>query len=63
VRSQSLGQQLNLLVDVSTAGRKRAEWQTNAQLLRAIGCTGAELSQVDRMVIEAGGDFSVQAHF
>ena len=63
MRSQSLGQQLNLLVDVSTAGRKRTEWQTKAQLLRAIGSTSAELSQADRMAIEAGRDFSVQAHF
>jgi len=44
VRSQSLGQQSNLLVNISTAGRKRTEWQTEAQLLRAIGGTSAELS-------------------
>ena len=53
----------NLFVDVSPAGRERAERQTNAQLLRAIRSARAELSQADRMTIEAGGDFSVRVRF
>ncbi len=54
---------MNLLVDVPAAGRKRGEWQTNAQLLRAIRRARAELSQADRMAIEAGDDFSVRVRF
>ena len=44
-------------------GRKRAERQTRAQVLRAIRRAGAELSQADRMAIEAGDDVSVRARF
>ena len=44
-------------------GRKRAERQTHAQVLRAIRRTRAELSQADRMAIEAGGDVSVRVRF
>ena len=44
-------------------GRKRAERQTRAQVLRAIRRAGAELSQADRMAIEAGDDFSVRVRF
>jgi hypothetical protein len=54
---------MNLLVDVPAVGRKRAEWQTNAQLLRAIRSARAKLSQADRMAIEAGDEFSVRVHF
>ena len=44
-------------------GRKRAERQTRAQVLRAIRRAGAELSQADRIAIEAGDDFSVRVRF
>jgi hypothetical protein len=54
---------MNLLVDVPAIGRKRAGWQTHAQVLRAIRRARAELSQVDRMAIEAGDDFSVRVRF
>src|SRR5208337_3374924 len=48
---------------VPAVGRKRAEWQTYAQFLRAIGRARAERSQADRMAIEAGDDFSVRLRF
>src|SRR4051794_3997027 len=44
-------------------GRKRAERQSHAQVLRTIGRTRADLSQADRMAIEAGGDVSVRVRF
>ena len=40
-------QLINLLVGVPSAGRKRGEWQTNAQVLRAIRDARAERSQFD----------------
>ncbi len=54
---------MNLLVDAAAAGRKRAERQTPAQVLRAIRRARAELSQADRMAVEAGGDVSVRMRF
>jgi hypothetical protein len=50
---------MNLLIDPPAVGRKRAAWQTNAQLLCAIRSASAELSQANRMAIEAGDDFAV----
>ena len=44
-------------------GRKRGERQTCAQVLRALRRARAELSQADRMAIEAGGDTSVRVRF
>jgi hypothetical protein len=38
---------MNLLVDFPAARCKRAEWQTKAQLLRAIRGVRAEPSQAD----------------
>ena len=43
---------MNLLVDVSSAGGKRGEWQTDAQILQAIRKAGAERSQADQVPIE-----------
>ena len=63
VSGQSPDQELNLLVDAPALGRKRAERQTRAQVLRAIRRAGAELSQAHRMAIEAGDDVSVRARF
>ena len=63
VPGQSPDQEIDLLVDVPAAGRKRGERQTRAQLLRAIRRAGAERSQADRIAIEAGDDFSVRARF
>ena len=60
---QSLDQQANLFVDFPTGGRKRAERQTSAQVLRAIRRTRAERSQADRIAIEAGDDFSIRVRF
>src|ERR1700731_1418158 len=54
---------MNLLVDAPAVGRKRVERQTYAQVLRAIRPSRAELSQADRMLIEAGDDFSVRLRF
>jgi hypothetical protein len=54
---------LNLLVDAPALGRKRVERQTRAQVLGAIRRPGAELSQANRMAIEAGDDVSVRARF
>ena len=54
---------MNLSIDAPPAGRKRAEWQTYAQILRAIRSVRAERSQADRMAIEAGDDFPVRARF
>ena len=54
---------MDLLIDLPAAGRKRAKWQTKAQLLRAIRGVRAELSQADRMTIKAGDDFSGRTHF
>ena len=54
---------MNLLVDAPVVGRKRAERQTHAQILRAIRCARAELSQADRMGTEAGDDFAVRVRF
>jgi hypothetical protein len=52
---------MNLLVDAPAVGRKRTKWQTHAQILRAIRRGRAELSQADRLGIEAGDDFPVRA--
>jgi hypothetical protein len=52
---------MNLLVDAPAAGRKRTKRQTHAQALRAIRRARAELSQADRLGIEAGDDFPVRA--
>jgi hypothetical protein len=54
---------MNLLVDLSAVGRKRAERQTHTQVLRAIRRVRAEPSQADRMAIEAGNDVSVRTRF
>ena len=54
---------MDLLIDLPAAGRKRAKWQTKAQLLRAIRSVRAELSQAHRVTIEAGNDFTVRTHF
>ena len=54
---------MNLLVDAPAVGRKRGEWQTHAQILRALGRVRAELSQADRMGTEAGDDFAVRVRF
>jgi hypothetical protein len=54
---------MKLLVDVPAVGPKRGEWQTHAQILRAIRCTRAERSQTDRMATEAGDDFAVRVRF
>jgi hypothetical protein len=54
---------MNLPIDIPAVGRKRAEWQTYAQLLRAIRRARAERSQADRMAIEAGDDFPVRVRF
>ena len=40
-----------------------AQRQTCAQVLRAIRRARAELSQADRIAIEAGGDFSARLRF
>ena len=45
------------------SGRKRGERQTCAQILRAIRGARAELSQADRIAIEAGDDFSARVRF
>jgi hypothetical protein len=45
VPGQSPHQPMHLVVDGAAAGRKCAEWQTRAQLLRAIRRGGAELSK------------------
>ena len=45
------------------SGRKRAERQTCAQILRAIRRARAELSQADRIAVEAGDDISVRMRF
>jgi hypothetical protein len=52
---------MNLLVDAPAAGRKRTKWQTHAQILGASRRGRAELSQADRLGIEAGDDFPVRA--
>ncbi len=54
---------MNLLVDAPAVGRKRAERQPHAQALRAIRRARAELSQADRVAIEAGDDVSVRVRF
>jgi hypothetical protein len=54
---------MDLLVDAPAIGRKRTERQAFAQILRAIRGGCAELSQADRLVIEAGDDLSVRARF
>ena len=51
---------MNLLVDAPAVGRKRAKRQTQAQVLRAVRRGRAELSQADRLGIEASNDFSVR---
>lgn len=51
---------MNLLVDSPAVGRKRTKRQTHAQILRAMRRGRAELSQADRLGIEAGDDFSVR---
>jgi hypothetical protein len=51
---------MNLLVDAPAVGRKRAKRQTHAQVLGAIRRGRAELSQTDRLSIEADDDFSVR---
>jgi len=63
VFGQSPHQELNLLLDAPALGLERAERQTRAQGLRAIRRRGAELSQADRMAIEAGDDVSAGARF
>ena len=60
---QSTDQQIDFLFDRVAVRRKRAEWQTGAQILRPICCAGAELSQADRMAIEARDDISVRERF
>src|SRR5262249_20203503 len=55
---QSPDQYVNLLVDVPATGRKRGEWQTNAQFLCASRRARAERSQIDRMATEASDDMS-----
>ena len=54
---------MSLFVDVAPVGRNRAERQTRAQVLRAIRRTCAELSQGNRISIEAGDDVSARARF
>jgi hypothetical protein len=51
---------MNLLVDAPAVGRKRTKRQTHAQILGASRGGRAELSQADRLSIEAGDDFSVR---
>ena len=60
---QSPDQKIDFLVDGPAAGRKRTERKTRPQVLRAIRCARAELSQADRMAIEAGGNVSVRVRF
>jgi hypothetical protein len=54
---------MSLFVDVPAVGRKRAERQTGAQILRAIRRACAELSQGNRIAVEAGDDLSARARF
>jgi hypothetical protein len=54
---------MNLLVGSLATRLERAERQPPTQVLRALGRGGTELSQADRMVMDAGDDFSVRARF
>ena len=54
---------MNLFVNVPAVGRKRGKRQTRAQALCAMCRDRAELSQADRIAIEAGGDVSVRVRF
>jgi len=54
---------MNLLVDAPTVGRKRTERQTHAQILCAIRCACAELSKLDRLVVERGNDLPIRVRF
>ncbi len=56
-------QSMHLLIDVPGIGGQCAEWQTRAQVLRALCCGGTEFAQPDRMGAEAGGDLTVGTRF
>ena len=61
MHGQAPDQELNLLVDGPAARRKRGERQTRAQVLRLLRHARAELSEADRMAVDAGNDVSVRA--
>ena len=60
---QSPDQEIDFLVDRTALLRKRGERQPHAQILRAFHRSRAELSQGDRMAVEAREDISVRLRF
>ena len=54
---------MNFLIAAAAPGRKRAQREPGAQILRAIRRARAELPQRERMTIDAGGDGPVQVCF
>jgi hypothetical protein len=54
---------MKLLGERRAIRRYRIERQTHAQILCARRCAATELSEVDRIAVEAGDNVSVRARF